>query len=1302
MAEDLRQNPAIQAELDVIAMLESSRGKQLRPSNPEELSFGTYHLNAMGLVDAVNNGVSVPAKVKEIVGDWNGKSTSDRYQVQHDLFQWMTQNPQDTDRVAEQYYTAVVRPRAKNVGPAAIMYWQSPGATQKDLSTLGIDPSDLDKDPKALNRFLDHVETSGQHDRASRARSLRESLPLLDYTKTIKPPDPKTLPMTPKGPIKQFDPRVPYPTTEVTDPWMQHGHAVAYQESIKDYGDILGTETMAAATRLQAKIDMDPQSRRLLSRAYAQEGVTEADSPVDTALDFGVAPYGLARATADVVHAQFQGDQDFIDRVKNGAIAAPLIIGGIFGHKFRNAAKTKTLGMTEAAAPEKVKEATDTYTKELASLKQVREGIEIRLKTVEAAGDEDATKLAKRELTQARRKEHFFETILDNDKGEAEIRRLEYWKQGLQEEGADLKKIQAVDKRIESAKARLQLAQDALRMPSSEAVKRSLEVWKNLEKSAHVPTQVNQAAAEALIRDGKVSLETIMARDIDAALNPIAAQAEAILANNVSRYIDDAATVYKKSDGSIIAAHQMVAALSMGAAVLGKVRRSDVRLGQAVKALEGKSHDLRALSGMVEGLDVHSLPAFTQIWKTASTDLDRVSQLRRLSNPGVFKGSVMQILTNNLISSPSTAFWNVVSMGAMTVSRMNELRLLGKLDPAHFAHDEAGTFGTALVGYYGKLLSGDVKARKAWDAQFQQASLRSGNIDPGVMEKYNFRQSISAASLGITGSWGGAVNTLGNMINLPTQFSAWADAMVSVGIKDAMAKTLAHRQAILELQAEQSLGLKITDQQVKTRLAAREQEILANENAMIMVDGKATLIRDLAAEDASVISMTGKLQSQSLGGVEKWMNNSLVARMIIPFPHPFLQTMEMALERTPIGRLLPHMKADLAAGGARAAAAKAKLATGNQTAAVMAMFAGLSYVADDSDWIGYTGSGPFKQSQKSLWAATHRADTIRIGGKEIMLAKLGPVGQVMSATADVMGVINEGINYGDKSFSDTALSLAAHISAAWTHLAVSELFAADVKDVIAGFVEGDASAFERVIERKGTMLVPAGAFVRDLTNILTETRQQLQTAVGPLKFVEPTNFWGDPTRYFGTQNPLATLIGLTERNAPDFDRKNKVAERLIADDVGVTAPGKHLSFGDVSVELSLEQMYAMREYFAKAHLPGSGVVKAGDLLTGLESIVASPLYAKLVNGRGENADQQTRFGAGSKQDMVNMYVSKRKEAAKAWLVGKSQWGQEIQERVALTKQAREYDLKNPQGVPPTANPGAGSSRTSPMTLGGVQ
>jgi len=1273
MATDLRQNPALQAELDIL----------MRLSTPSDSAIGRYGMTPMHLVDAVANGVKVPADVASLVGEWDSKSMSEKYQTQSDLQTWMKQHPSVNDRIAERYYEGVVRNRAGGSGHAALLMWSDPGATMKDMESLGIDSKDLSTDPKALKLLLQHIEQNGSEDRRQRVSLVRHLSPMLDYAKTIQPIDPMEKPALPT-PILPKEP-VPYPSMETTDKWLQYGHSAAYQESIKDYGDILGHDTMQAALQLRTGVDRDTNARRLLGRAYTGEALESVDGPVDMALELGVAPYGIAKATADIIHTQLAGDMDLTQRLKEGVFAAPLIVGSIFAGRFAAAGRSGVRGMTEAAPAEKVQEAKDVFTQQLTSARQVRQGIETRLKTYEAAGDVENAKKAKRELSQARRKENFLATILDNEKGEAEIRRLEYWKQGLQEEGASLAQIKDVDRRIAAAQRRLVDAQEALKLPTKQALNKSLETWQNLKKSAKVPDEQMHSAAEELVRSGKVSLETIMSRGIDKALNPIEAQAEAMVANKLADHIDALAKVYAKSDGSIIATNELVNTLNAGAIVLGKVRRSDTRLGQAVHALAGKSSKFEGLIGTVEGLDNMTLPAFVQTFQTAKTDIDKVAQLRKLAQPGVFKGSAMQLITNNLISSPSTATWNVISMGAMTLSRMNELRLLGKLDPKHFAQDEAGTFASALVGYYGRLLSGDVKAKEAWNEAFQKASLRSTGIDEGITTKYNFRNTISAQRLGLTGLWGRAVDTAGYAINLPTQVSAWADAAVSVGIKDAMAKTLAHRRATLELQAEQDIGAKLTKAQMDARILAREQEILADENANIMVDGKPYLIRDLAAEDASVISMMGKLQSQSLGGVESWMNNSLIARMVIPFPHPFLQTAEMALERTPIGRLLPNMKADLAAGGARAAAARAKLATGNQTAALFAMFAGTAYAADEmgaGDWIGYTGSGPFRENQKSLWAATHRADTLRIAGKEFPLSKLGPVGQVMSATADVMGLINEGINVGDKAFTDTAIDLTARLSAAWTTLVVSELFAADVKDIVHGLVQGNAAAVERVLERKATMAVPAGALVKDVMNIVNDVRQVYDTTLSELKFVTPLNFWGDPTRYYGTQNPLATLIGLTERNAPDFERKNKIAEQLIADDVGVSAPGKNISVNGVDVELTLDQMYAMREFFGYAKFEDHGT-----LVDGLEKMISNPLYRSLAKGSGEDSVLGTRLSKGSKQAYINMLVSARKEAAAKWLLSPepisgvdfpvSPFAHELQGKVKMAVQSRQWEMEHP-------------------------
>ena len=200
-------DPSLKAELDVLRQLESSNGRDTSPRKGQD-SVGAYQLTPRALIDAVQNNVMVPETVKNMVGDYDKKTYGDKFATEQVLHEWMKRNEVSVDAVAEKYYEQVVRPRADNSAPAAIMMWQSPARTQQDLKDLGLTSKDVGKDPTAMRRFFDYVQGGDSLDRAIRADRLSALMPILDHSKQVVPPEPNPAPgassQAPPGMLQQF------------------------------------------------------------------------------------------------------------------------------------------------------------------------------------------------------------------------------------------------------------------------------------------------------------------------------------------------------------------------------------------------------------------------------------------------------------------------------------------------------------------------------------------------------------------------------------------------------------------------------------------------------------------------------------------------------------------------------------------------------------------------------------------------------------------------------------------------------------------------------------------------------------------------------------------------------------------------------------------------------------------------------------------------------------------------------------------------------------------------------------------
>ncbi|HJS83080.1 MAG TPA: hypothetical protein VJ742_09635, partial [Nitrososphaera sp.] len=479
---------------------------------------------------------------------------------------------------------------------------------------------------------------------------------------------------------------------------------------------------------------------------------------------------------------------------------------------------------------------------------------------------------------------------------------------------------------------------------------------------------------------------------------------------SAAKHVQMLAEAYETSGGNLKLGHELRKSIAQYASMFA-VPVQQMRLGQAIKSIEGTSIQSRTFNEIMRNLEGVDPIALNRIWSIAQSDRHKLSLLKNLANPGVFKGSVMQVLVNSLISSPATAFWNTMSMGAMSLSRANELRILGKIDPVRNAPDNASLFLTSLYGFYGKIIAGDVAARKTMKTALKDANIYADTATAqGLRDKYsfNFRESIPGRA--------------GKIINFPTQLTAYTDAIFGTAIKTAASEVAANNAVWMEKSASR---LTMSEAQFQTELKLARASKLSDENATVMFQGKPTLIKDIADNEAAKITLMANPETEAGKYIEAMSKNSLLARMVIPFPRPFILSAEQALQHFPVVvKWMPTVSADLAAGGARGAAAQAKITNGTQMAGLFAMFAGAAYAfqnEDGTEKFGFTGSGPSVKEQRAMWAATNRPDTLYVGGKEISLAKLGYPGQVMAATANVMGFINDAANMGHTDIDVTDL-----------------------------------------------------------------------------------------------------------------------------------------------------------------------------------------------------------------------------------------------------------------------------------------
>ena len=353
----------------------------------------------------------------------------------------------------------------------------------------------------------------------------------------------------------------------------------------------------------------------------------------------------------------------------------------------------------------------------------------------------------------------------------------------------------------------------------------------------------------------------------------------------------------------------------------GKVFTQDIQ--NALDAMGGAdvTVDLAAkVLGLAKSGQIRALARFSEKGAAART-LDATSEFYK----------------NALLSAPGTHMTNVVSNFAVLAQQVGERKL------AELVGDGAGVVPGEAYAMMSGIIGGVKDAFKA--AYKVAASNDTGYTNAfGKVEGSRVR-NISSAAFGLKkdAPLGKVVDLLGSIINAPGQ---------AMGIEDEFFKTLAvrgniHADAVRYATNEMRLG-KLTQDQFKARVG----ELISNPTQTMMRDAEDFAKYVTFSQDPSTVAR-GIMRFQNKTGTIPFL-----ARMVLPFVRTPENIALYTFERTPFAPLMNSYKEAIAAGGARADIAKARLYGGTAV-----MLVGL-----DAAMNGFiTGAGPKDRVAKEQW-----------------------------------------------------------------------------------------------------------------------------------------------------------------------------------------------------------------------------------------------------------------------------------------------------------------------------------------------
>jgi len=352
--------------------------------------------------------------------------------------------------------------------------------------------------------------------------------------------------------------------------------------------------------------------------------------------------------------------------------------------------------------------------------------------------------------------------------------------------------------------------------------------------------------------------------------------------------------------------------------------------------------------------------------------------IARFAEKGFVSASVDAIretFINGLLSSPKTHIVNVSSNSLVALQQIYERQAASGVR-AILGGD--GTHpGEALAMAHGMVSS--VKDAFRMSAK----ALRTGETTYAFNKVDTQRQfAVSADAFGMAKETGLGrfVDYLGTAIRVPTRL---------LGAEDEFFKTVGYR---MELHA-QSLRMAASEGHTGLDLAKRMKEIIDNPPETVRINAADAAMYQTFTNETGVIGQ----KIMDLRNVDSPLNPMV---LILPFVRTPVNIARYAFERSPFAPLVGQWRADIAAGGARADIALARMSTG--TAIMMAAM-------DIADTGVISGEGPKDRGTKeAMLRQGWQPFSVKVGDRWYSYNRTDPFGMTVGFAASITEAIRRG------------------------------------------------------------------------------------------------------------------------------------------------------------------------------------------------------------------------------------------------------------------------------------------------------
>lgn len=584
--------------------------------------------------------------------------------------------------------------------------------------------------------------------------------------------------------------------------------------------------------------------------------------------------------------------------------------------------------------------------------------------------------------------------------------------------------------------------------------------------------------------------------------------------------------------------------------------------------------------------------------------------------------AAFQVWINGLLSSPKTHMVNILSNAMVSAYAIPERYMSAAISKVFYNGEIE--FGETAAQAYGMIKGMRDGARLIYQGNKAEGMADLGEIfDAFVKTDAAPVNAISADALGLDprGSMGWGMDLLGKVVNVPSTMLAAEDKFFkSIGYRMEL-NALAYRQASGEGLEGEAFAKRVTD---------------------ILNDPPATLKAD--AVNAAHYQTFTKPLGDAGKAVQNLLTKAPIFRIVVPFVRTPINVVKYSLERTPLAYISGKIRADIRAGGARAAQAHARVALGSMIMMTMADMAMEGTV---------TGGGPLDPEVRRHWMAQgNQPYSVRVGDRWYSYKRLDPIGMIVGLSADMAEILsNAEEEDGGKLVAAGAIALANNLA--------SKTFLTGIYDFIGAIDPSNPTGgIPKYLADQSGSLMPYSSFLRNMAGaadpVVRDARDggddavaaYLDTLVNNIKKGIPglsdtlpprRDLWG---QQITTSSGIGWAYDLLSPIASRVDNPSPVDAAIVENRIVLSMPPRIIQGAKLTNE----------EYSEFVRLAGEPA-KAY-----LDQLVASPSFQRMSDGPD-----------GMKAEVIKDVINTHRRRATLMMMAANP---ELRERVFRTKKER--------------------------------